>query len=347
VDRAQGRFPFAPEPTTTGIRDATRTGRPHPIKGWFVHGTNPLQALPSRRETIAAIEELEMLAVCDILPTETTRYADVLLPEDVYLERYDDLILGAGQQPFVALRQPVVPSPYETRPAWRIAKELGERLGVGDFFAFESFEEYLETRLAGSGITLEQLQREGVVTVARRTPLYLEPDAPFTFRTPSGKIELDSPQLAAAGFDRLPVPGRLAPPPPGRFRLLYGRSPLQSFARTQNNPLLHDLEPENALWMHPAAAEEQGLADSQRVLVRNERDDETGPLPLKLTERVPVDAVYLIHGFGQQAPGLSRAHARGGNAAALIDHYAVDPICGSTGMRVTFVSVRAAGGARS
>ncbi|HEY3358435.1 MAG TPA: molybdopterin-dependent oxidoreductase, partial [Polyangia bacterium] len=87
VDRAAGRFPFAQEVTTNGIREATRTGQPYPIKGWLVHGTNLMQAMPNREETIAAINALDLLVVCDVQPTEITRWADVLLPEDLYLER--------------------------------------------------------------------------------------------------------------------------------------------------------------------------------------------------------------------------------------------------------------------
>ena len=56
----------------------------------------------------------------------------MLLPEDTYLERHDDLALGRGKRPFICLRQPAVQSPHDTRPAWRIAKELGTALGVGD-----------------------------------------------------------------------------------------------------------------------------------------------------------------------------------------------------------------------
>ncbi len=46
------------------------------------------------------------------------------------------------------------------RPAWRIAKELGAELGVGDFFVFDTFEQYLATRLDGSGTTLESLKKK-------------------------------------------------------------------------------------------------------------------------------------------------------------------------------------------
>jgi thiosulfate reductase/polysulfide reductase chain A len=342
VDRAARAFPFEHEVTTNGIRSATRTGKPYPVKGWFVHGTNLIQAMPNQRETIQAIQQLEMLVVCDILPTEITRYADVLLPEDTYLERYDDLQLGGGKEPFIGLRQPAVTSPHDTRPAWRIARELSQELGVGDFFAFGTFEEYLETRLRGAGTSLAELRAKGIFFPGRKTPLYLADGEPYEFHTPSRKVELYSRQLADAGFDPLPTYRPPAEAAPGMFRLLYGRSPLHTFGRTQNNPILADLEGTNVLWMSPVAATRLGLAPGQPVMVWNPRGDATGPMALKVTERMPDGSVYMVHGFGHRSPGLSRADRQGGDDSAVIDMYAVDPISGSTGMRTQFVTVRAA-----
>ena len=343
VDKAAGRFPFAQEVTTNGVREASRTGKPYPVKGWFVHGTNLIQAMPNQRETIEAIEQLDMLAVCDVQPTEITRWADVLLPEDLYLERYDDLLLGSGKAPYIGLRQPAVKSPHDTRPAWRIAKELGTELGVGDYFGFGSFEEYLDTRLAGSGTSLEKLKREGIFLAPRKTAVFLEPREEFHFHTPSGKVELYSKQLADAGFDPLPTYKPQPEPGPGSFRLLYGRSPLHTFGRTQNNPILFDLDPESSLWLNPRAASRLGLAQGAPVLVKNARGDQTGPLSVQVTERMPEDSVYMVHGFGHRAPGLTRANGRGGDDSAVIERYAVDPISGSTGMRTEFVTLRIAG----
>jgi len=342
VDKAARSFPFGQEVTTNGIRTATRTGKPYPVKGWFVHGTNLVQAMPNQRETLEAIDRLDMLVVCDILPTEITRYADVLLPEDTYLERYDDLQIGAGKRPFIGLRQPVVTSPHDTRPAWRIAKELSQELGVGDHFAFDTFEEYLETRLRGTGTSLAELKARGIFFPGRKTPLYLADGAPYEFHTPSKKVELYSRQLAAAGFDPLPVYRAQQEAAPGMFRLLYGRSPLHTFGRTQNNPILADLEGTNALWMSPGAAARLGLAQGQPVMVSNPRGDVTGPMALKVTERMPDGSVYMVHGFGHRSRRLSRADGKGGDDSAVIDMYAVDPISGSTGMRTQFVTVRAA-----
>jgi thiosulfate reductase/polysulfide reductase chain A len=64
------RYPFADEPITTGIRDATITGEPYPIKGWFVYSSNILQALPNRAETLKAIDNLDLLVVIDTVPSE-------------------------------------------------------------------------------------------------------------------------------------------------------------------------------------------------------------------------------------------------------------------------------------
>jgi thiosulfate reductase/polysulfide reductase chain A len=343
VDRAAGRFPFAQEVTTNGIRAATITGKPYPIKGWLVHGTNPLQAMPNREETIAAIKNLDLLVVCDVQPSEITRYADVLLPEDLYLERYDDIQLVHGKRPFVSLRQPVVASPHDTRPAWRITKELAAEMGVGDYFAFSTMEEYLETRLGAAGLSFAELRAKGVLFPPRKTEPYLAAGEEFHFHTPSGKVELYSRQLAEKGFDPLPVFRPQPAPPPGSFRLLYGRSPLHTFGRTQNNPILADLEPANVLWLNPRPAAALGLREGDPVLVRNRHGDQTGPLPAKLTERMPEDAVYMVHGFGHRAPGLTRTNGRGGDDTALIRGYALDGMSGATGMRTEFVTVQRAG----
>ena len=270
-----------------------------------------------------------------------TKYADVLLPEDIYLERYDDLHLSATKTPYIGLRQPIVKSPHDTRPGWRIAKELGIELGVGDFFAFDTFEEYLETRLEGSGTTLAELKEKGIYFTKRKTPLYLEENEDFHFHTPSGKVELVSKGLADAGFDSLPVYKPQKLPPKGRLRLLFGRSPLHSFSRTANNPILYDIVPGNCLWLNPVCAKKLGLNKGDFVVVENDEGNKTNPMPLRVTNRIPEKIVYMYHGFGHNAEGLSRACCAGGNDTALIRNYTIDPISGANGMRTEFVKVRA------
>ena len=58
VDNPGHKYPFAHETITTGIREATITGQPYPIKGWWVYATNLIHALPNEAETLKAIQNL-------------------------------------------------------------------------------------------------------------------------------------------------------------------------------------------------------------------------------------------------------------------------------------------------
>ena len=98
------------------MRGATLAGEPYPVKGWLVYATNLLQALPSQPETLRAIQALDLMVVVDVVPSEIAGWADVVLPETTYLERYEDLNVELFREPFVALRQPVVPAPHDRSP---------------------------------------------------------------------------------------------------------------------------------------------------------------------------------------------------------------------------------------
>ena len=47
----------------------------------------------------------------------------------------------------------------------------------------------------------------------------------------------------------------------------------------------------------------------------------------------------MVHGFGQNAPGLTNAHGKGAGDTRLMTRYALDPISGGAGMRVNFVRI--------
>ncbi|MDZ7764941.1 MAG: molybdopterin-dependent oxidoreductase [Melioribacteraceae bacterium] len=87
-----------------GIREATITGNPYPVKGWMIYATNLLQAIPNQEETIKAIQNLDLMVVVDVVPSEIAGWADVVLPESVYLERYDELNISPFKEGFVSLQ---------------------------------------------------------------------------------------------------------------------------------------------------------------------------------------------------------------------------------------------------
>ncbi|HBL31250.1 MAG TPA: nitrate reductase [Acidobacteria bacterium] len=342
VDNPEHKYPFADGTLTTGIREATLTGKPYPIKGWMVYATNLIHTLPAPEETIRAIQNLDLLVVIDVIPSEIAGWADVVLPETVYLERWDDLNTEGFREPFVSLRQPVVEAPGNQKPNWWIARELALRLGLGAWYPWKTVEEYLDHRLQAAGYRLADLRTQGVITGPAQ-PLYFEDGVPAEFPTPSGKIEFWSPQLAAAGFD--PVPKFKAPeePPAGAFRLLFGRSPVHTFSRTQTNPVLGSIQDENEVWVNADVARRQGWVDGAYVRLRNQDGVISNRVKVRATERIRGDCVYMIHGFGHTAKGLPPAFRKGASDNLLVTRYAVDPLMGGTGMNVNFVTLEAEG----
>jgi thiosulfate reductase/polysulfide reductase chain A len=315
------------------------TGEPYPIKALIVYGVNLLQTVPNPARTLEALKLLDLVVVIDVLPQEHVAWADYVLPEASYLERYDELNVMAHKTPYIALREPAIEPLYDTKPGWWMARELGMRLGLEKFFKWETVEEYLDTRLMSIGSSLAKLHEAQGIIVQKGKPYLADFGGSSPFGTHSKKIEFYSEELALAGIDPLPVYSPVEEPPAGFFRLLYGRHPVHTFAKTQNTPLLNSLYPENELWINAAAAQAQGVADGTYVSLENQDGARSGPIKVKATERIRPDAVFMAHGFGQNAPGLTNAHGKGASDTKLMTRYALDPISGGAGMRINFVRI--------
>lgn len=337
-----GQFPFATMSVSNTFIEASIDSEQnqHPIKGWFIAGTNLPIAIPLKDRMYKALEDLELVVVVDTMPTEVTGFADVVLPECTYLERHDDLRDAAHREPTVALRMPATEPLWESKPAWWITKQIGERLGLHDYFNYESFEEVLAWQLTQIGHSLDELKSKGVIVLPRKkgSP-YIDPQEAHEFKTPSGKIEFYSSSLAAAGFDPMPAYTPHPEPESGFYRLIYGRAPMHTFSRTANNPNLTDLMDENTVWVHPKVASLWGLKEGNYTYLRNQ-DGITSDFPIKVrvTERIRWDSVYMVHGFGHNKKELSRAFGRGANDTQLITNVMIDPLMGGTGMRGNFVT---------
>ncbi len=331
------KYPFADEGVTNGIREATLTAKPYPIKGWFVYSTNILYALPNPAETLKAIDKLDLLVVIDTMPSEITGYADVVLPEVTFFERYEQLQVGYGRRGWTSLRQPVMPAPQDQRPNWWIAKQLAAKLGIPECLPFADIEDFLRFRVEKSGMNWAELKRDGVI-MAKPEPIYVEDGAELRFDTPSGKVEFWSDQLQAKGFD--PVP-RYTPPakgPDGYLPLITGRAPVHTFSRTQNNPILYQLMRENEVWVNSATAAKAGLANGEYVQLKNQDGVVSNRIRVKATQRISPDCVYMVYGFGHTSKPLHNAYLKGANATQLTTRYVTDPLMGGTSLHSNFVT---------
>ncbi len=343
LDMMDGKYSLATEVISNGLCDVTTPApeRDCNIKAWIVNGTNLIHTLPDQKKTLEAIDSLELLVAIDTMPMEITGYADVVLPECTYLERYDAIRNSPHREPVISLRMPATKPKYDSKPDWWIAQQLGFEMGLDEYFQYKDIEEVLDWQLKQVGSSLAEMQKLGVKKMKRAyDDLYIPDGADYQFNTNTGKIELYSTELQNEGFDPMPVFTEHAQPPVGFYRLNYGRTPVHTFSRTSNNPNLVDIMPENDLWVNPRVAKLWGSKNGQYVWLKNQ-DDIVSQFSIKvrITERIRWDSVYMAHGFGHSNKKLSRAFGKGASDTELISNVKYDPIMGGTGMRENFVTI--------
>ncbi len=331
LDGVPWKYPFVP--LKLGIfqqlREAIIEGKPYQAHGWFISRQNPVLSLPDRQRTLQAMSKLDFIVTIDIIMNDTSWFSDVVLPEASYLERFDPL-LPVGNRAFV--RQPVIEPQGEAKSALWIYKELGKRLGLGNFFQYKDEEDYLAQQLAPLGKTVEEVRTRGYIDLPQGKAVDF-----YTWATPSGKIEISSSTLKAGKFDPVPVWQEPPQPKDGAFYLLTGKVGQHTQMGTQNNLLLHKYQDEPRLWMNPDAAAKLGLKDWDLV----EAASQAGAVQvaLKVTSAIRPDCVYLTPGFGHLSKGLRTAYGVGASNSVLHVTY-VDPISGGQALSQTFVTVK-------
>ena len=248
---------------------------------------------------------LELLVVTEIMPSETMKWADLVLPDQTNFERWEMLYMpwwyNFGH--CAALCQPVVEPIGEARHANRVFIELGKRM-FPEYFAFKDDVEYYDIELAGVGMSVKELQENGGVW-STRTAGFRKYEDDGKFATPSGKIELEWKMYADIG-QQWPNPE-----PPLEFRRNQEEFPfiLVNFrtiylnntgAWSQNNAQLRDpvsgLDA-NPCLLNPIDAEKLGFAEGDMVTM--ESSSGSVKIPVMLTERIIPGCAGIIHGFGQ------------------------------------------------
>ncbi|HHB51997.1 MAG TPA: nitrate reductase, partial [Saprospiraceae bacterium] len=310
-DLLDGKYPLAGLSISNALVDASIKGEideKRRIRSWFITGTNLPLTLPQKQKFQKAMDSLEFVVVCDTMPMEVTGYADYVLPECTYLERYDGIRTSPHREPYIALRSPVMEPLGDSKPSWWIAKKLGEKMGLGAYFEYKDIKEVLDWQLKQVGSSLAEMEKLGVKKFPRKTPLYLNEDEEKIYPTPTGKIELYSTRMEDNGFDPLPLYTAHPEPDGGFYRLIYGRAPMHTFSRTINNPNLHDLMAENNIWINPKVANIWGFRNGMKIWLKNQ-DGATSSFPVKIrvTERIRWDSVYMVHGFGHDNKKLTHA----------------------------------------
>ena len=328
---------YTPPGTPTElIRDAAITGKPYPIKGCVIWGQNPMQTMPAQAKTIKMLEQMDFVMCVDVMPTDITMYADILLPDCSYLERYDMIKTGtqwdfaSEHQQYIAPRMPLVAPGFERKDSIYITNEIAKRMGHEDKIPVKTAEESIEKMLAGANLTLAQIKAEGGIHIQPGK----DPYGPMDELT----VKFKNDELEENGYPAIPTYIPVERAPEGFYRLLYGRSPLHTFNRTQNNAWLMAAESENPVWVNDKLAAKLGLKEGDTVaLVNQDGVKSRTTTKVKVTPGIRQDCVYMYHGFGSMNPELTVGHNKGIDDQSLITKIAIDPETGAHGMRNNFV----------
>ena len=91
--------------------------------------------------------KIPFIVVCDAFHSETTAFADLILPDTTYLERHDvmsmlDRPISEFDGPVDSVRIPVLPPTGECKPFQEVLIELGTRLKLPAFVTKEGERKY-------------------------------------------------------------------------------------------------------------------------------------------------------------------------------------------------------------
>ena len=279
------------------IAQALTTLADPPVKAVFVYNSNPVAVAPDHNRVVAGFAREDLFTVVhEQFLTDTTDYADIVLPATTFFEQ-KDLQTAYGHYYLQVSQQAIAPL-GECRSNFQLFSELAQRMGFTEDCFRASVDEAMDSVLDRehpwlAGIDRQRLEREGHVRLnfhqgaaeSREQKEFL-PFAEGGFPTPSGKAEFYSESLAAQGQD--PVLA-FVPPTESRHAPQARAYPLELLARKADNflnstftnlPEMQAMEDRHTLEMTTADAQARGIRNGDRVRVFNGRGE------LELTARV-------------------------------------------------------------
>ncbi len=318
--------PDRPGLTVTEILDGALDGR---IRALWILGENAAMTDPDLAHVRRCLEACQFLVVQEIFPSETARFAHVVLPAAASAERAGTF---TNTERRVQRFEPAVPSPGEARPDWWIISQVGERISrrlaspplpapwAGWTYADPAaiMEEVAAVTPSYGGITHDRLGQAGlqwpcpdpghpgtpILHVGRFTRGRAR-FTPVTYRPAAEVPDADYPLVLTTG------------------RLLEH---YHSGTMTRRVPAIDWLVPEALVDVHPGDAARLGVADGGRVRLRSRRGAIT--VRAHLTPGITEGAVFMPFHFVEAA-------------ANELTHAALDPVAKIPEYKVCAVALEA------
>jgi len=268
------------------------------IRGLMSVCNNVMVSMPDTNKIRESLEGLDFYVCIDFFMSESSRYADVVLPGTAWSE--DEGVTTNGEGRVLKINKATEP-PGEAKPDWWIVKELAERLGRGKFFPYnntrEMFDEMVEASRGSTadygGITWERIERENGVFWP--CPTEDHPGTPRLFEDrfyhPDGRAKFHAVTYKGAAekpddeYPLIMTSGRVV------FQYLSGN-------QTRRIKFLVDQCPEPYVEVHPDTAAKLGIRDGERVKVVSRRG--FGIFPALVVRTIRPDTIFIPYHWGEE-----------------------------------------------
>lgn len=322
-----------PGPGPTAVELLHALGTPGGPRALLVHGSNLVVSAPNAHRVVDRLRSLDLLVVCDVVPSETALLADVVLPVTQWAEEEGTITSLEGR---ILRRRKAIEPPSGVRSELWIWSQLASRLhsaGTWDVDPADVFDELARASAGGaadySGLSHARLDAEldGLYWPCPATPTAAldHPGTPRVFLdrfpTPSGRARF----VAVDHHGPQDVLGPDAP-----VHLVTGRvlQHYQSGAQTRRVAELATAQPSPFVELHPLLALRIGAVDGDLVAVTSRRGRAVARAVV--TDGVRPDTVFLP--FHWSGPGSANA----------VTSDATDPVSGMPEFKVCAVDVRLA-----
>lgn len=344
-----GRFWNAPRiATRPGLKavelfDAVLDGK---IKALWILGTNPAASMPRAERVRLALGACPFVVVSDCWPTDTTCFADIVLPAAAWGEK-DGTVTNSER--CISRQRALRPPPGEARPDWWMLNEVARRMGWRNAFGFRTPAEIFREHAALSGFENEAPRRR-VFDIGALSDLSDEDYdrlPPVRWPLPRGSTEPWS------NTKRLFGDGKGFATPDGRARFVPTpyrppavavddqwplvlntgrvRDQWHTMTRTGRLPRLMAHQREPALDIHPADAARLYLADGG--LARIESPHGASVMPVRLSSDLRQGEVFAPMHWTDRFTSAGPIDAVVGGAT--------DPVSGQPELKATPVRVTA------
>ena len=282
---------LAPKPGLKAVDlfDAVAEGR---IKAIWIVATNPADSMPRADRVRAALAKCPFVVVSDCWPTDTTALADIVLPAAAWGEK-DGTVTNSERR--ISRQRPFRAPPGEARADWRMFAEVGQRMGWGDAFTWDTTAAVFREHAALSGFENNGRRVFDIAGLAALDDAAYDAMRPIRWPVPAGSVAEGGRLFAQGGFPTADSRARLIPvvfnglPDRGAWRFLLNtgriRDQWHTMTRTGLAPALMAHTPEPVLTLHPADAAALGVESNGLVRLTTEQGEVVLRADLRHTQR--------------------------------------------------------------